>query len=86
MTLRLLVAMTQRVTSQGFGDIVAQVRWYIDFESLEKLIPSLILQQTIKSLDEGSLSNEERRALDAFHEAIKRKELGKKGDAIFDLE
>ena len=72
--------MLQRSSSQGIDDYVAKINWYIHLKTIEDFIPVDLLEQKVKKIRVEKLTEEEKRAVDAFHRALKRRQDGKSDD------
>jgi len=70
----------QQSSSQGIGDYVAKIYWYISLKTIEDFIPVDLLEKKIKIIQVEKLTEEEKRAIDAFHRALKRRQAGKSDD------
>lgn len=70
----------QRSTSQGMGDYTVQIHWYIKLKTIEDFIPVHLLEQKVKKIQVEKLTEEEKRAVGAFHRALKRRQAGKSDD------
>jgi len=85
--LKLLKAFLARSLSQGMGDHVGQESWFIQLANVEYFLPWEDVAKSLAGLDEKALSPEYKRGLDAFQEAVKRRQEGKKdfGSTIGDI-
>ena len=75
-----LNAVLQRSSSQGIGDYVAKIYWYISLKTIEDFIPVDLLEKKIRKIQVEKLTEEEKRSIDAFHRALKRRQAGKSDD------
>jgi len=75
-----LKAVLQSSASQGMGDYVAKITWYIQLKTIEDFIPLATFEQKINKIAMEGISPEEKRAIYAFHKALKRREAGKADD------
>ena len=75
-----LKAVLQSSASQGMGDYVAKITWYIRLTTIEDFIPLSIIERKINKIAMEGVSPDEKRAIDAFHKAIKRRQAGKADD------
>jgi predicted KAP-like P-loop ATPase len=75
-----LKAVLQSSASQGMGDYVAKITWYIRLQTIDDFIPLTALERKINKIDKKEISPEEKRAIDAFYKALKRRQAGKADD------
>lgn len=75
-----LKTVLQSSASQGMGDYVAKITWYIRLQTIEDFIPLTLIERKINKIDMGEITPEEKRAIDAFHKALKRRQAGKADD------
>jgi predicted KAP-like P-loop ATPase len=75
-----LKAVLQQSTSQGVGDYVAKITWYIRLKTIEDFITVDVLERKIKEIEIDKITPEEKRAVDAFNKALKRRQAGKSED------
>ena len=75
-----LKAILQQSTSQGIDDYVAKITWYIQLKTIEDFVPVNVLEEKIKKIEIDKITTEAKRAVDAFHKALKRRQAGKSDD------
>jgi predicted KAP-like P-loop ATPase len=75
-----LKAVLHQSASQGMGDYVAKITWYIRLKTIEDFIPINVLEKKIKDIGVDKISPEEKRAVDAFHVALNRRQAGRSDD------
>lgn len=75
-----LKAALQQSTSQGIDDYVAKITWYIRLKTIEDFIPVNVLEKKIRKIEVDKITTEEKRAVDAFFRALKRRQAGKSDD------
>ncbi len=74
---RLVVAFTQRTTSQTVGEAAVQERWYLRLGALEEFVDWEIVEDSLKRVPADNIAAEARRGLEAFREAVQRRQEGK---------
>jgi predicted KAP-like P-loop ATPase len=84
--LSFLVACLQRSSTHGMGDYVSEEHWEINLASIEKFVPVDILEEKVEALPLDGLDDKEKKAVDAFKKAVKRRRQGKPDDAQWDDE
>ena len=73
-----LKAFLSRSMSHGMGDYVAREHWYIGLKSVEEFVSWEIIDAVLKGVSTESLvASDDRRAVDAFRRASKRRREGK---------
>lgn len=75
--LSLLRAFTLKSIGHGLGDYVAREHWFIRLSELEKFVPIDKVQNLMVQIFPEKLNAEDKRAVDAFQGALKRREEGK---------
>lgn len=75
-----LKAVLQQSTSQGMGDYVAKITWYIRLKTIEDFIIVNALEKKIKEIEIDKINTDDKRAVDAFRKALKRRQAGKSDD------
>lgn len=75
-----LIACLSRSTSHGAGDYVGRVHWRIRLSTIEQFVSADEAKEKILQLKSENLNEEERRAVDAFQKALKRRQEGKPDD------
>lgn len=78
--LSFLTASLHRSTSHGMGDYVSQEHWRINLKTVEDFIPVDTFEKKVAELPLDNLTQKERRAVNAFQKAIKRRREGKSDD------
>lgn len=81
--LSFMISALSRSTSQGFGDYVARIHWSMKLSTIEPFIQADIVLAKVEQLNTENLNEEEKRAIDAFRKALKRREEGKSEDSFF---
>ena len=84
--LSFLTACLQRSTSQGIGDYTAQEQWRINLTSVEDFVSIEAIEKKVAELPLGDLSGKEKKAVEAFQKALKRRREGKSDDGWRDDE
>jgi predicted KAP-like P-loop ATPase len=79
-TLQLLRSLVVRSLRQGLGDYVGTERYYMRRIDIETLISMDTLDARVRELSADSLSDEDRRAVEAFQKAMERRGLGQSDD------
>jgi predicted KAP-like P-loop ATPase len=82
--LALLMAAFERHTTQGLKDYVSQISWRMRLQYLEDFVSLNVLTRRIEQLPLEDLSEEQRRAVDAFQRALSRRKLGRSDDNWLD--
>lgn len=72
-----LKAFLQSGTSQGSGDRVAKIHWYIKLKDTENFAASEQIEKSLGDVSLVTLSETDRRAVEKFREALARKRAGK---------
>jgi predicted KAP-like P-loop ATPase len=70
--------------SQTLGSYTVRSKWRIDLQSVERFVPVEVVESEVASLSKRDLSEKEKEAVEAFHEAVKRKKEGKTGFSPLD--
>jgi predicted KAP-like P-loop ATPase len=78
--LSFLTAFLQRSQSWGLTDYVSQDHWYIRLGNVEDFVSPDVVAMKIEQLPIGNLADRQRRAIDAFQKALKRRQEGKSDD------
>jgi len=81
--LSFLVSTLSRSTSQGVGDHVARIHWSIKLSTIEQFIPVDTVKAKFEQLNTENINDEEKRAVEAFEKALRRREEGKPEDNWF---
>jgi predicted KAP-like P-loop ATPase len=63
--------------AQGVQDFVARERWYIRLGDIEQFVRWEVIEEHLKSVPLESLAQRERRAVEAFRVAVRRRRQGK---------
>lgn len=74
---KLVSAFLTRSVSHGIEDYVGHERWYIRLPDVENFISWEELEGRLSAVEVDSLSEEDRRAVEAFREAVERRRQGK---------
>jgi predicted KAP-like P-loop ATPase len=80
----LLTAALERHTVQGLKDYVPRTSWRMRLRHLEDFVSLDVLTRHIEQLPLEDLTEEQRRAVDAFEKALKRRQAGRSDDDWFD--
>lgn len=72
----LLKGFVGKSSSHGMGDYVVKITTYIKLENIENFLEIAPIQEKLREADEGKLDPDAREALDAFKEAIEKREKG----------
>jgi len=75
-----LKSVLQQSSSQGIDDYVAKITWNIRLKTIEDFVPVDLLDKEIRSIAVNKITTEEKRAVDAFHKALKRRQAGRSDD------
>lgn len=75
--LRLAKAFMSKSIIQSFGDYGGRVQWYVRLSDVESFIRPETLEEKLSTLDPSTLGPEDRRAVEALHEAMDRRRQGK---------
>jgi predicted KAP-like P-loop ATPase len=78
--LSFLTAFLQRSESWGLTDYVSQDHWYIRLGNVEDFVSPDVVAMKIEDLPIDNLTDQQRRAIAAFQEALKRRQEGKSDD------
>lgn len=78
--LSFLTASLQHSLTQGAGDYMSQVHWFINLKNIEDFASVEVLEQKVTQLDLETLGEKEQRAVRAFKKALKRRKEGKSDD------
>lgn len=78
--LALLTGSLERHTTQGFKDYVPRISWRMRLQYLEDFVSLDVLMRHIEQLPLEDLTEEQRRAVDAFQKALKRRQAGQPDD------
>jgi predicted KAP-like P-loop ATPase len=78
--LSFLTACLNRSTSQGMGDYVPQEHWRINLKTVEDFVNIDALERKVSELSCENLNDKQKKAVDAFRKAIKRRQEGKSDD------
>ncbi len=84
--LNFLVSFTAMSTSQQFGSRVARIKWRINLTEIEKFVSVAELTNEVSKIDLSALTEEQKRAVDAFKRAKTRRDAGKRDNDFFDLD
>jgi predicted KAP-like P-loop ATPase len=84
--LSFLTACLQRSTSHGMEDYVSEEHWEINLASVESFIPVDALEGKVEALPLEGLGDKEKKAVEAFKKAVKRRREGKSDDTQWDDE
>lgn len=82
-TLQLLKSFVSRSVRQSVNEYVGRERLYMRGKEIETLIPMDTLDDLVRDLPSDDLSDEDRRAINAFKKAVERRKLGKSDDDPF---
>jgi hypothetical protein len=83
-TLKLLRSLVVRSLGHGTGDYIATERYYMRRKDIETLISMDALDERVRRFPADGLSEEDRRAVDAFQKAMERRKAGKPDDDPFE--
>jgi len=72
----LLKGFVRKSSSQAMDDYVAKITTYIKLENIENFLEIAPIQERLIGVDDTKLDSEARGALDAFQEAIKKRQKG----------
>lgn len=75
--LAFLLMCMRETRSHTVGSYTVHSKWRIDLQSVERFVPVEVVESKVASLSKKDLSEKEKRAVEAFHEAVKRKKQGK---------
>lgn len=81
-----LVSFTGMSTSQRWGSRVARMKWSINLTEIEKFASLEELANEVAKLDVTTLTEEQKRAADAFKRAKTRRDAGKRDTDLFELD
>ncbi len=84
--LSFLVVCLREIKSYGLSCYRARSYWDIDLDAIDKLVPLELIERKLAELTGETLEGKARQAVDAFHEALKRKREGKPKRSIIDFE
>jgi predicted KAP-like P-loop ATPase/uncharacterized protein YuzE len=76
----LLTASLEPHTAQGLKDYVSRISWRVRLKYLEDFVSLDVLTGHIEQLRQEDLTEEQRRAIDAFQKALKRRQAGQPDD------
>lgn len=76
----LLKGFVGKSSSHAFGDYVAKITTYIRLENIEEFLEVAPIQEKLRGVDENQLDSKSIEALNAFQQAIERREKGIKDD------
>jgi hypothetical protein len=82
--LSFLISFTRVSTSQGIESYVARIKWRINLAEIEKFVPVDAVTSEVAKLDVNTLTEEQKRAVNAFKRAKARQDAGKPDDDFFD--
>lgn len=78
--LAFLVACLHRLQSHGMRDYVSREHWQINLKTVAEFVSPETLQKKVAELSLDDLSEKEKKAVEAFQNAIKRRQEGKSDD------
>jgi len=84
--LAFLTACLHRSTSHGIRDYVSQEHWRINLKSVEDFVSVEPLEKKVAELSPDNLTDKEKKAVEAFLKAVKRRRDGKPDDSWRDDE
>lgn len=79
-TLAFLIACLHRSTSHGIRDYVSQEHWRITLTNVEDFVSVETLEKKVTELSPDNLTDKQKKAVEAFQKAIKRRREGKPDD------
>jgi predicted KAP-like P-loop ATPase len=77
--LSFLLMFMRETRSQSLGSYTVRSKWRIDLESVQRFVPVELVESKIAALRKEGLSEKQKEAIEAFADAMKRKQQGKTG-------